>query len=422
MLFALGLAAPALARIAKLLLFGSICLLCLDAFILFRQSRALQAERELGDKLSNGDDNEVRLTVQSAFPFRIKAEVIDELPAQLQIRDQAFRVTLPALGYQRLCYTLRPTQRGEYHFGALNVYVTSPVGLVKRRFRFARDRMAPVYPSFMQMRKYELYAISNHLTELGIKRIRRIGHTLEFEHIREYVEGDDYRTINWRATARRGDFMVNQYQDEKSQQVYSIIDMGRVMKMPFDGMTLLDYAINASLVISNIALRKQDKAGIITFSSKVHSVLAATRKGTQMLKILELLYKQKTDFLESSYEALTAHIMRKIRQRSLLLIFTNFETLTGMQRQLPYLRRLARLHLVVTIFYRNRELETFLDTKVESIEDLYKVTIGQKFMLEKRQIVRELARHGIHSILTRPEDLTASTINKYLELKARGLI
>src|SRR5690606_40532545 len=123
-------------------------------------------------------------------------------------------------------------------------------------FRVSQNKTVPVYPSFRQMRKYELPAISNRLTEFGIKKIRRIGQNREFEQIKEYVVGDDYRTINWKATARRGTLMVNTYQDERAQQVYAVIDKGRTMKMPFEGMTLLDYDINASLVISNIAIRK----------------------------------------------------------------------------------------------------------------------------------------------------------------------
>ena len=118
------------------------------------------------------------------------------------------------------------------------------------------------------LRQYELLAISNRLTDLGIKRIRRVGHNTEFEQIKEYVKGDDYRTINWKASARRHQLMVNVYQDERSQQIFNVIDKGRVMQQAFRGMTLLDYAINASLVLSYVAMHKEDKAGIVTFNEK----------------------------------------------------------------------------------------------------------------------------------------------------------
>src|SRR3712207_1783676 len=136
-------------------------------------------------------------------------------------------------------------------------------------------------------------AISNRLTEAGVKKVRRLGHSMEFEQVKEYVSGDDYRTLNWKATARRGNLMVNNFTDEKSQPIYCVIDKGRAMKMPFEGMSLLDYAINASLVLSNVALLKQDKAGLVTFSEQAGAFLQANRTPTQMQAILEVLYNQK---------------------------------------------------------------------------------------------------------------------------------
>jgi uncharacterized protein (DUF58 family) len=245
---------------------------------------------------------------------------------------------------------------------------------------------------------------------------------MEFEHIKEYVRGDDYRTINWKATARKARLMVNHYEDERSQQVFSVIDVGRVMKMPFEGMSLLDYAINSSLVISSIAMLKQDKAGLVTFSNKVENILPAERQARQMQKILEMLYNQKTDFLESDFEVLTSTILQKVSHRSLILLYTNFETLNALQRQLPYLRRLAKAHLVIIIFFINTELNSLIDKPAESIEDIYQKTIAEKFAFEKRLIVKELARYSIQSILTTPQNLSVKTINKYLELKAHGLI
>ena len=313
-------------------------------------------------------------------------------------------------------------ERGEYNYGYINIFATTSIGFLSRRFRFEKNMNIPVYPSYLQMRKYELLAISNKLTEAGIKKIRKISNNQEFEEIRNYIKGDEFRTINWKATARRNKLMVNQYQDEKSQQVYSIIDMGRTMKMPFEGMTLLDYAINASLVISNIAILKKDKAGLITYSKEIHNMLAASRKNTQMSKILQMLYKQQTDFQEANHELLYTTIRQKITKRSLLLIYTNFEGLTSLQRQIQFLKRIAKSHLIVVIFFENTEIKSILQKTPHSVEDVYIKTISEKFIYEKRQIVKELKKYGIHSILTEPKNLTVNTINKYLELKARGLI
>ncbi|GAA4049858.1 DUF58 domain-containing protein [Hymenobacter glaciei] len=411
-------------------LFGVLALL--DALLLYAPAKGQTApvfgRRVLGEKLANGSDNDVRIYLENRYRFAIQTETIDEIPHQFQRRDVLFKTAIKPGETQIIDYQLRPVKRGEYEFGALNIYAASPLGLVRRRFRYEQGKVVPVYPSFLQMRQYELLAIHNRLTEVGVKRIRRVGHSMEFEQIRPYVPGDDPRSINWKATARRAGtgahdaLVVNHFQDERAQQIYCLIDKGRVMRMPFDGLSLLDYAINATLVVSNIALLKHDKAGLLTFSNKPGATLAADRRPGHLLKLLEILYRQKTKYLETDFELLYATVRARIKQRSLLLLFTNFETLHSMQRQLPYLRRLAKDHLLLVVFFENTELRTFLETPAATTEDVYNQTIAEKFAQEKRQIVLELQRYGIYSLLTAPKDLTANTINKYLEFKARGLI
>ena len=412
----------ALLVISNLLFVIVVFLLLSDIYILFINKKGVYAYRVTPNRLSNGDDNEIKIFLENRYSFVINTEIIDEIPFEFQKRDLLFRLSVEPGVTKIFSYNLRPVKRGEYNFGSTNVYAASPIGFVRRRYRFEGAKIVPVYPSYVQMKKYELMAISDRLTEAGVKRIRRIGHSMEFEHIKEYVRGDDYRTINWKATARKANLMVNHFEDEKSQQVYSAIDIGRVMKMPFEGMSLLDYAINSSLVISSIAMHKQDKAGIITFSNKVSNILPAEHQARQMQKIQEVLYKQKTDFLESDFEILASTILQKITHRSLIILYTNFETLNALQRQLSYLRRLSLAHLVIIIFFINTELFGLIDKPAKNIEQIYKKTIAEKFAFEKRLIVKELARYSIQSILTTPQNLSVNTINKYLELKARGLI
>lgn len=397
-------------------------LILADIIILFSNKKGISAKRETLDRLSNSDENPVEIFIENFYLFNITAEIIDELPFQFQIRDSRFKLKIKPGNHKIIQYFVRPVKRGEYHFGAVNVFVKSPLGLIVKRYKFSENKMVPVYPSFMQMRKYELFAISNRLNELGIKKIRKIGNNNEFDKIKDYVSGDDYRTINWKATARKSKLMVNQYQDERAQQVYSIIDMGRLMKMPFNGLSLLDYSINSSLVISNIAMLKHDKAGIITFSDRVQSILPAERKSGQLNKILHLLYNQRTNYLESDYEHLYIQLKKKLNQRSLILLFSNFETLSGLKRQIKYLQQIAKNHLLVTIFFENIELKSYIQKPVTNTIEIYNKAIAEKFIFEKKLIIKELSKYGIQCIYTAPENLSVNTINKYLELKSRGLI
>ncbi|WP_344928805.1 DUF58 domain-containing protein [Aquimarina addita] len=408
--------------IAKLFLLILIVVFIFDILLLYINKLGTQATRVLPEKLSNGDENNIEIIITNRYQFRSKVHIIDELPIQFQYRDFQIATTLKASQKKKINYTVRPTERGEFHFGNLNIFTSSPIGLIARRQQFSTEVSVPNYPSFLQLKKYEFIAFTNKLKLYGLKKIRRIGHTLEFEQIKEYVAGDDIRNINWKATAKSNHLMVNQYQDEKSQPIYSVIDTGRVMKMPFKELSLLDYAINATLVISNIAIKKQDKAGMFTFSRKVENTVVAQRRKSQMNLILETLYNINTDFAESDFARLYIDVKRSISHRSLLLLYTNFETLDALHRQLRYLQAIAKTHLLVIIFFENTELQHILEQPAVSTRQIFEKTIAEKFVYEKKMIVNELNKHGIHSILTAPEDLTVNTINKYLEIKARGLL
>lgn len=421
-LFLLDFFFPWMGIIPELTFWALVVLVIIDTLLLYRTTKGVFARRHAPERLSNSDNNELGVYIENLYTFNISVGIIDEIPFQFQKRDVWFKTALKPRERKLINYILRPTRRGEYEFGDIRVYVKSPLGLIRRRYNFEQAETLPVYPSFLQMRKYELMAISNRLTDIGIKKMRRIGHSLEFEQVKTYVTGDDYRTINWKATARQGNLMVNSYTDEKSQHVYSIIDKSRAMKMPFEGLSLLDYAINASLVLSNVALLKEDKAGLITMSEKPGAIVPADRRPAHLNKILEVLYKEKTRYLETDMEMLYATIRKVIKQRSLVVFFTNFESLNALQRQLPFLRRIAKYHLLLVVFFENTELKVLREQPADDVEGIYIKTIAEKFAYDKKLIVKELARHGIQSILSAPQNLTINTINRYLEIKAKQKI
>ena len=422
LLFIVAYFFPALYHAVWYALYVLIAFVCIDILLLFGSNKKVIGIRNMSEKLSNGDENEIHIALNNQFTFPVYLKIIDEIPFQFQQRNFEVKRKIKALAKDDYRYFLRPTERGEYFFGNLNIYATSPLRLISRRFTYDNNQMVPTYPSYMQLRKYDLMAFSNNLFQYGLKKIRRIGHTMEFEQIKEYVQGDDLRTINWKATAKKNQLMVNQYQDEKSQNVYMVIDKGRVMKMPFNGLSLLDYAINATLVLSNVILKKQDKAGMFAFSKKVDNRVVAEKRQSQMQLIMENLYNVKTDFFESDFSRLYVDVKKHVNQRSLIMLYTNFETLDGLHRQLPYLKGIAKNHLLVIVFFNNTELNDLIHKKASNVQEIYDKVIAEKFAFEKRLIVNELRKYGIYSVLTQPENLTLDTINKYLEIKARGIL
>ena len=416
-----GYVFPLLFDVGRWMFLALVILVFVELFLLYHE-RGMMASRTLSERFSNGDDNEVNIRVESIYTFPVRLEIIDEIPPVFQRRDVLFRLKLAMGEGKNIRYKLRPTERGVYSFGHVRVFASTPIGLVQRRFTLCQPCDVKVYPSYLMLTRYELLAMSNNLAEMGIKKIRKVGNHTEFEQIKDYVSGDDFRLINWRATARTSRLMVNVYQDERSQQVFNIIDKGRVMQQAFRGMTYLDYAINASLVLSYIAMRKEDKAGVVTFSDHFEDFVPASRRTGHMQNILEMLYRQQTRFAESDYSALVAEVNQHITKRSLLILYTNFANRISMERQLPYLLQLNRRHRLLVVFFEDHEVKDYLATRSESDEEYYRHVVAEQFAYEQRLIVSSLKQRGILALLTTPEALSVDVLNKYLEIKIRELL
>ena len=394
----------------------------IDLILLYIHKHPLQAKRFFANKvLSLGDKNLIWIEVESKSKIEYNFEFIDELPIEFQLIDFSIQSKLRKEKF-RLDYYLAPKERGLFHFGNLHFFLKSKLGLVQRRYSVEQAREMQVFPSIYQMKKFSLMSLKKIQTELGMKKIRKLGHSYDFEQIKNYVPGDDIRSINWKATSRMNTLMVNHYQDEKSQQVYFLIDKSRPMNMPFGGLSLVDYAINSSLVLSNIALQKQDKAGLISFSDKIGSTLKADNKPGQMRKIMNALYNERYRKTEANYELLYQISRKLISRRSLIFLFSNFETMLALERALPNIRRINKNHLLVLIIFENTEIKKVLETEVRNTKDIYLKTVATNYILEKQNMIQTLRNYGIQTVFTSPENLTINSINKYLELKARGLI
>jgi uncharacterized protein (DUF58 family) len=412
---------PLLWHVANVTLFIFCILVVIDYALLFVPKILLTGHRITGPTFSVGDENTVLINLLNKSRLHLQAEVIDELPEQFQRRDFNLQVKIASAEKKQLQFNLRPLSRGEYAFGKLWAYVNTILCLVQRRIQCDEDAVVKVYPSYVRLKNAGLLAKAYN-QDVGDAKVARLASSLEFDHIKDYVRGDDIRHINWAASARRGQFMVNTYRDERSQQVYCVIDMGRIMKMPFNGLSLLDYAINSALMLSHAVMHKNDRVGLITFTQKINSFLKPTRSKIQMGRILETLYKQQTDFKESNYSALVNSIRMQAGQRSLIMLYTNYETYNSLQRHLPYLRLIADKHLLCLVVFENTELRKIHTNYKDTLEGVYIKTVADKFQYEKKLIIKELNKEGILSIFTTPEQLTTDTINKYLDLKKQRVI
>ena len=386
-----------------------------------QQGRHLTAARDMEKRLHLGDENPIRVRVAHGGKVALRAVLVEELPVQFQERDfqLAFEV---APGQTRLLnYKLRPTQRGVYTFGRMLMVVRTALGLVERRYAFgAAEQSVAVYPSVLQMRRQALRV--NQLLRRGgsTVRQRQLGRSYEFDQIKTYVAGDDYRQLNWKATARTGQLMANTFVEEKSQQVIAVVDTSRTMLSPFDDLSLLDYAINSTLALLNVAVMRGDRVGLIGFDRQVHSRLAPGNRPEQIRRVLELLYAQRPTDYEPDYDALGQFVQRFVKGRSLLMLYTDFGTLVSLERNLPALRRLSRQHLLVVVLFVNVGVGELAEATPRSLEDAYLATVAAEYEATQGQIASTLTQNGIVVLRTRPQDLTADAVTNYLTIKRGG--
>jgi uncharacterized protein (DUF58 family) len=420
--FVLAYPYPSVFGAAKIISIVCAIVAAVDFVILVLPNKIISAKRILNEKWSISDENTVRIEIKNNVSMFWYLTIIDELPVELQLRNFEIKSTVDANAFTEVEYKVKPMRRGLYHYGAIRIFVRTPLGFFSRRVSAEAEKSVAVYPSIFQMKKYSLLTISKIARFYGVKKMRRIGHSYEFEQIKDYVQGDDIRHVNWRATGRATNIKTNHFTEERAQPVYCLIDKSRSMNMAFDNLTLLDYSINAALVISNTALQKGDRAGLITFSDKVGTAIRADNSPGMLNRLLDSLYLQKYRSTEADYEFLYNAVKRVVNSRSLLFLFLNFESLYALQRVLPVLRKMNNNHLLVVIFFENEELEAFAFSNSLNLKEIYSRNVARQMVSDKRQMANELNNHGIQCIVSKPKDLSINSINKYLELKAKGLI
>ncbi|MCP9236740.1 DUF58 domain-containing protein [Lewinella sp. JB7] len=407
--------------LAVLLLIVLVATTVLDAVRLYACAGQLTARRRPPEVFSLGDEMEVRISLHNGSSASLSVSIMDELPVQLQYRDHEISLGLSFGEKRAVNYRVRPLTRGRYGFGNLNVYIRTKLGLMERRVIFTQPQEVAVYPSILQMKRFSLGG-NISAPASGRHRPRPVTQSYEFDQIKEYVRGDDLRSVNWKATARRGEVMVNQYRDERAQRIYCVIDKGRTMLMPFGGLSLLDYSINTSLALSNVVLKRGDRAGILTFSDKLGDVVAADNRPDQLRNILETLYRQLERPGESDYDLLYYATRRFTAGRSLLILFTNFESSYALDRVLPALRRIGRDHRLMVVLFENTEVTDLLADRAVDVESVYRKHTARRYVQERQLMAARLRQNGVDVLLTRPEELTGRALQRYLELKGRGAI
>lgn len=423
LVFGFGMLLPLMVELGKLFLIVFGLVVFAETVLLYQRKDILEITRIVPKSLSNGDENTIKLLIKNRLKLGLMLKLKEDLPDQLQ--DFTWERTHLQKGRttNELSYTITPTERGVYEWYNVYTHVAIPnIGLVSRRMLFDQYNEVACLPSYMQFGDLRLTALVSKQKEMDATHIRKLGQSMEFEQIKNYSTGDDFRHINWKASAKQGKLMLNQFQDERSQSIYCVIDGGRTMKTKHHGQSLQDYAINASVGLSKAILQMKDKVGLVNYYTERCDMLKPSASPAQFRKINEMLFNLTTQETDASMEVLYKFSRNQIKQRSLLMLFTHFDNTEAIKRNIPYLRAMGRFHLVLIVLFENDELQIFSDTKAEKLTDIYSTTIAREQINQQKVLARELNKYGIITLITSPSKLTISVINQYLEIKRRQMI
>ncbi|MCC7019468.1 MAG: DUF58 domain-containing protein [Ardenticatenales bacterium] len=322
----------------------------------------------------------------------------------------------------RLAYHVRPPRRGAFAFGDVHIAWRGPLGLAERRARLPLAAPVAVFPNLMDVRKYDLLHRRSALREMGMRPVRIVGTGREFERLRDYTLDDPYRHINWSATARRGTPISVQYQVEIRQNVVAMVDVGRMMRSPVGDVARMDYALNAVLLLCYVAARKGDRIGALTFADAPMQWLAPAGGTAQFHKALELLYAVEGQPVEPDYDAAFAFLQTKLRQRSLVVLFTELTGAVSVDRLVAHVLRLRRHHLPLVVTVADPSVEALAHQPLSSTESLYERTVAERLLAERAAALSALRARGVATLDVPADRLSVAVIDRYLALKARQAI
>jgi uncharacterized protein (DUF58 family) len=400
-----------------------LALALLDA--LLARGRKIVIEREPPNVLSVGRPNPVRLRVRSQARRRLEVTVTDDRPPEVMSDGLPASVTIPARGSANLTYHLRPTKRGMVELGDHNVRYPSPLGLWQRQLRIPARHPLKVYPDVTAVRVYELLARQSR-ENLMVRAVRLRGGENEFERLREYQRDDEYKNIDWKATARRGRLIVREYQQERNQTVVCLLDCGRLMTAETDGLAQMDHALNTVLMLAHVAARAGDQIGLLAFDAKVRSYLppAGGRKSAQ--RVAQATYDLHPSLVETDFEGAFTELTKRLRKRALVVLFTQVIDDVSAQTVLRQVRSLRPRHLPVCVLFRDADLDRLAEPPAGLARvpdgDLYVGAAAAETIVWRERLVRDLKTGGALVLHVPPRNMTPAVINRYLQIKAQHLL
>lgn len=408
---------PALA--ADLLL---LVLTAVDAWL--GRRRVVQVERQSPRIFSVGRANPVKLRVVSQARRPLSVRLTEDCGAAWVGEGLPVTVQLAAGGYSEVTYHVRPQRRGLYELGAHYLRWPTPLGLLQRQVCIPACDAVRVYPDVQAVRAYEMLARQS-LENRMVRTVRMRGGENEFEALRDYRHDDEYRTIDWKATARRQKLTVRGYQQERNQSVLCMLDCGRLMTAESQGLSRLDHALNAALMLAHVATRAGDQVGLLAFDARVRAYLPPLGGRRAAQRVVAASYDIHAQLVETDFEAAYGYLSSRLRKRSLVALFTDVIDDVSARSVLRTVRGLAARHLGLCVLFRDEALEGMAEPHGPggtAVADLYQRAAAAEIISWRDHLVKDLREAGALVLHVSPRRLTPSLISRYLRIKAEGLL
>lgn len=378
----------------------------------------LCVERLCHEKLSMGTENEIAINIRNNSDYALDIEALDEVPEYMKIKKTLVSIRVPPHYEAAGNYYVIPEKRGEFKFSKVHVRYKGVMGLCIKKGVYHLENSYKVYPNLKDLSKYGLAAIKKSQLIQGIKKNKSFGTGTEFESLREYTEGDDYRKINWMATARTNKFIVNTYEHEKNQQVMIMLDSSRVMNSEINHIKKLDYSINAAFLLADVAIKKGDNAGVMVFDNTVKRFIKPGKGLGQFQLIAENLYNVQENFVSADYTAALTYLNRNQKRRSLLCIFTELFNADEAFQLASALKNLAKRHIPVVITIKDMRLYEYAERDIEDTKGIFTKVAAMKMISEREKIKKIFNDSAIAVVDVPPDKLSIEVVNKYLSMKS----
>ena len=393
----------------------------IDLLSLPRTSHFL-AERKMLRVASLKKPHPVALTITNRSRRTQAVWVRDGVPTPLVADPEQLLVRLAPRSPSTLPYAIKAGRRGAFQLATVHLRVRSRFGLWQRYFDYPVAGELNVYPDMKQLSEYGVLARTNRLSLMGVRRTRKIGQDNEFERLRDYTRDDNYKHIDWRSTARRSKLTVKDFQANQSQRLLFLIDCGRMMANEADGLSLLDHALNAMLMLSYVALKQGDSVGLVCFSDEIHGFVPPTGGMNQMNRLLHASFDRFPRMVESRYDEAFLYLATRCRKRALVVLVTNLIDEVNANQVESYLTSLVGRHLPLGVLLRDRRLFDSADVSDPQGKALYRAAAAAEILIWRHQVLSDLTSKGVLSLDVFPEKLTAPLVNSYLNIKARHLL